>query len=160
MNKKQFAVILVCTIIFAFLGGMLSSALFQGSAVMAEEKQTAATQKFSLAEGLFIGVVEKGKFRVLVPKHPLTGFVRLTGIQMQEARPPEGDDSKHGDVPLPPRANHDHQAEGSGDSPTCGEDDHPGEIRFRRQSAVHRQGYSRQIRSGEAVHRHRRTVSG
>jgi len=92
MNKKQFAVILVCTIIFAFLGGLFSGGLFQGSAVMAEEKQTAATDGFSLGESLFIGVVEKGKFRVLAPQRLSTGFVRLTGIQMQEARPPESDE--------------------------------------------------------------------
>ena len=89
MNKKQFAVTLVCTVVFAFLGGVLSGGFFQGSAMMAQEKQAVATGGFSLEEGLFIGVVEKGKFRVLVPQQSLGGFARLTEIQMQEARPPE-----------------------------------------------------------------------
>lgn len=91
MNKKQFAVTLICMVIFSFLGGILSGGFFHGAAVSAQEKQTTAAREFSLPEGLFIGVVEEGKFQVMATHqpHPLTASVRLTGIQMQEARPPE-----------------------------------------------------------------------
>ena len=92
MNKKQFGIILVCTIIFAFLGGMLSQGLISGSAAAAharsEEKQQAGIDAYLLKENLFIGVVEKGRFYVLAPRRPSPVPIRLTGIQMQEARPP------------------------------------------------------------------------
>ncbi len=93
MNKKQFGIILVCTIIFAFLGGMLSPGLISGSPAVvharSEEKHQAGIDAYLLNENLFIGVVEKGKFYVLAPRRPLPVPIRLTGIQMQEARPPE-----------------------------------------------------------------------
>ncbi len=93
MNKKQFGMILVCTIIFAFLGGMLSRGLISGSPAAAhargKEKQQAGIDAYLLKENMFIGVVEKGKFYVLAPRRPLPIPIRLTGIQMQEARPPE-----------------------------------------------------------------------
>ena len=37
----------------------------------------------------FIGVVESGVFKMVLPKSVLIGRPRLTGIAMQEARPPE-----------------------------------------------------------------------
>ena len=40
-------------------------------------------------EQIFIGIVEKGKFKLVVPKPSPLVEVRLTSIQMQEARPPE-----------------------------------------------------------------------
>ena len=93
MNKKQFGIILVCTIIFAFLGGILSQGLISGSPAAAharsEEKHQADIDTYLLKENLFISVVENGKFYVLAPRRPLPIPIRLTGIRMQEARPPE-----------------------------------------------------------------------
>jgi len=93
MNKKQFGIIMVCTIIFAFLGGILSQGLISGSPAAAnarsEEKHQAGIDAYLLKENLFIGVVEKGRLYVLAPQRPLPIPIRLTGIQMQEARPPE-----------------------------------------------------------------------
>lgn len=93
MNKKQFGIILVCTIIFAFLGGILSQGLISGSSAAAQakgkEKQPEGIDAYLMKENLFIGVVEKGKFYVLAPGQRLPFSIRLTGIQMQEARPPE-----------------------------------------------------------------------
>ena len=40
-------------------------------------------------EGIFIGIVENGKFKLLFPKPDLQGEVRLTSIDIQEARSPE-----------------------------------------------------------------------
>ena len=37
----------------------------------------------------FLGIVQNGAFQCLVPHRPSGGSVRLTRIQMQEARPPE-----------------------------------------------------------------------
>ncbi|MCP4217499.1 MAG: hypothetical protein GY765_22855 [bacterium] len=95
MNKKQFAIILISTIIFAFLGGMTAVGLFQGTAVTAlenspvEKIEKKLCSDPGLGENLFLGVVEKGRFRLVVPSQPMGGFLRLTKIQMQEARPPD-----------------------------------------------------------------------
>ena len=37
----------------------------------------------------FLGTVQFGHFQILTPDHAAGDSVRLTGIQMQEARPPE-----------------------------------------------------------------------
>jgi hypothetical protein len=97
MNKKQFGLILACTIIFAFLGGMAAQWFFSSPPVLAEEQEASETEGeqrtdidgFLLKNNLFIGVVEKGKFNLWAPSQPLAVSVRLTGIRMQEARPPE-----------------------------------------------------------------------
>ena len=39
--------------------------------------------------GIFLGLVENGKFKLLSPRPALPGDVRLTSISMQEARSPE-----------------------------------------------------------------------
>jgi hypothetical protein len=100
MNKKQFAVILFCTILFAFLGGIVSNTIFSGDSVRAHEQASAKAardtgiQEYLLKENLFIGIVKSGKFHLLAPQSssPSTAAIRLTGIQMQEARPPESDE--------------------------------------------------------------------
>jgi hypothetical protein len=93
MNKKQFGIILVCMIIFAFLGGMLSQGLISVSSAAAQakgkEKQPEGLDGYLLKENLFIGLVEKGRFYILAPNQPFPIPIRLTGIQMQEALPPE-----------------------------------------------------------------------
>jgi hypothetical protein len=97
MTKKQFAVIFFCTILFAFLGGIVSNSLFTGVPAAAQEKEPAKAaqspgiQEYLLKESLFIGIVKSGKFHLLAPRSssPLTAAIRLTGMQMQEARPPE-----------------------------------------------------------------------
>ena len=99
MTKKQFVIILIVAMVFAFLGGVLSNSIFPGSAVMAQvEQQTTTGQSpvpgirdYLLKQGLFIGVVGQGKFKLLAPQpsSPLAAEIRLTGMQMQEARPPE-----------------------------------------------------------------------
>jgi hypothetical protein len=97
MTKKQFAVILFCIILFAFLGGIVSNSIFSGDPVVAQSQEQAKAQKsagireYLLKESLFIGVVKEGKFHLLAPQpsSPLTAAIRLTGIQMQEAQPPE-----------------------------------------------------------------------
>jgi len=100
MTKKQFAVILFCTIFFAFLGGIVSNSIFSGDPVTAQEQPQekaaprAGIQEYLLKENLFIGLVESGKFHLLAPRpsSPLSAVIRLTGMQMQEARPPESDE--------------------------------------------------------------------
>jgi hypothetical protein len=100
MTKKQFAVILCCTILFAFLGGIVSKSIFSGEPVIAQEQpqekaaQSAGIQDHLLKENLFIGIVKNGKFHLLAPRSssPLSAAIRLTGIQMQEARSPESDE--------------------------------------------------------------------
>jgi len=96
MTKKQFAVILFCTILFAFLGGIVSNSIFSGDPVIAQaqpqEKAVPpdAVQEYLLKESLFIGIVKSGKFHLLAPRtSSLTGVTRLTAIHMQEARSPE-----------------------------------------------------------------------
>lgn len=37
----------------------------------------------------FLGIVQGGQFQMLAPYSPSGGLVRLTSVQMQEARPPE-----------------------------------------------------------------------
>ncbi len=37
----------------------------------------------------FLGIVQGGRFQILAPDHAAGNVVRLTGIQMQEAQPPE-----------------------------------------------------------------------
>jgi len=100
MNKKQFAVILFCTILFAFLGGIVSNTIFSGDSVRAQEQaaekaaQDTGIQAYLLKESLFIGIVKNRKFHLLAPQpsSPSTAAIRLTGMQMQEARPPESDE--------------------------------------------------------------------
>jgi hypothetical protein len=100
MTKKQFAVILCCTILFAFLGGIVSKIIFSGEPVQAQEPpqekaaQSTGIQGYLLEENLFIGIVKNGKFHLLAPRtsSPLSGAIRLTGIRMQEARSPESDE--------------------------------------------------------------------
>ncbi|MGD2084656.1 MAG: hypothetical protein PVH61_00585 [Candidatus Aminicenantes bacterium] len=100
MNKKHFAVIFICTILFAFLGGLVSNGIFSGDAAMAQEKapkkavQDTGIQEYLLKESLFIGIVKNRKFHLLAPRSSslLETEIRLTGMQMQEARPPESDE--------------------------------------------------------------------
>jgi hypothetical protein len=100
MTKKQFAVIFICTILFAFFGGIVSNSIFSGDPVMAQDQakekaaQDTGIQAYLLKECLFIGMVKSGKFHLLAPRSssPLDAAIRLTGIQMQEARPPESDE--------------------------------------------------------------------
>jgi hypothetical protein len=37
----------------------------------------------------FLGIVQGGRFQILAPEHAAGSAVRLTGMQMQEAQPPE-----------------------------------------------------------------------
>jgi len=100
MNKKQLVVIFFCTILFAFLGGIVSNHIFSAKPLAAQEQapekaaQGAGIQEYLLKENLFIGIVKNGKFHLLAPRpsSPLSAAIRLTGIQMQEARPPESDE--------------------------------------------------------------------
>jgi hypothetical protein len=97
MNKKQFAVIFFCTILFAFIGGIFSNSIFSGDSVIAQEQapakaaRGAGIQEYLLKESLFIGVVKEGKFHLMAPQSssPLAATIRLTRIRMQEARPPD-----------------------------------------------------------------------
>jgi hypothetical protein len=97
MTKKQFAVIIFCTILFAFFGGIVSNSIFSGVSAAGQEQapakagQGASIQEYLLKENLFIGIVKRGRFHLLAPRSssPLTAAIRLTGIQMQEARTPE-----------------------------------------------------------------------
>lgn len=100
MNKKQFAVIFFCTILFAFLGGIVSNSIFSGDSLIAREQaltkaaRGTGIQEYLLKRSLFIGIVKSGKFHLLAPRSssPLPAGIRLTGMQMQEARPPESDE--------------------------------------------------------------------
>jgi hypothetical protein len=97
MTKKQFAVIIFCTILFAFFGGIISNSIFSGVSAAAQEPalektaRDAGIREYLLKENLFIGIVKSGRFHLLAPRSssPLTVGIRLTGIQMQEARTPE-----------------------------------------------------------------------
>ena len=97
MTKKQFAVIVFCTILFAFFGGIVSNSIFSGVSAAGQEQapakaaQDTGIQEQLLKENLFIGIVKSGKFHLLAPRSssPLAAGIRLTGMQMQEARPPE-----------------------------------------------------------------------
>ncbi len=93
MNKKQFALTLICTVVFAFVGGAVSNALFHGSAVMAQKPVLfGGGNQFRLPEGQFIGLVQKGKLKFIVPNRPIALPIRLTRIQMQEARPADSEE--------------------------------------------------------------------
>ncbi len=93
MNKKQFAVILFCTILFAFLGGMFSYSIFPGDSLIAQEQEPAKSgqgtgiQAYLLKQGFFIGLVKNGTFHLLAPKpsSPLAKTIRLTGIPTKAA---------------------------------------------------------------------------
>jgi hypothetical protein len=63
--------------------------VFQGNAAQAQTQLSFTHKEFKLPEGTFIGMVKEGKFRRLVPKQPMPLPIRLTTIQMQEARPVE-----------------------------------------------------------------------
>ena len=97
MTRKQFAVIIFCTIIFAFFGGIVSNSIFSGVPAAGQEQapaktgQAAGIQEYLLKENLFIGIVKSGRFHLLAPRSSSlsTVGIRLTGIQMQEARTPE-----------------------------------------------------------------------
>jgi hypothetical protein len=98
MNKKQFTVILLSTMVFAFLGGIFSQGIMSGSPAGAQapgeetvKEAPGDLREYLVAQGLFMGVVQAGRFHILAPQSssPLAAAVRLTHIQMQEARPPD-----------------------------------------------------------------------
>ncbi len=89
MSRKQFALLLACTVLFSLIGGALSAGLFSGTPLQAGQGLFSGPREFKLPEGHFIGIVEKGQFRILAPKRSLFIPIRLTRIQMQEARPAE-----------------------------------------------------------------------
>jgi hypothetical protein len=89
MSRKQFTVVLACTVLFSLIGGALSVELFHSAPLKADQGLFSSPRQFKLPDGHFIGVVEKGKFQVLEPRRPLSIPIRLTRIQMQEARPVE-----------------------------------------------------------------------
>ncbi len=89
MNRKQFALLIGCTIVFAFIGGALAVGFFQGSPATAQGLAAGFQTEFTLPDGTFIGVVTEGKLQIIVPKPAFMMPVRLTQIQMQEARPVE-----------------------------------------------------------------------
>lgn len=86
MNRKQFALVLICTMVFAFIGGVVSVAVLQGTPVEAQNKMNFTAKAFKLPDGIFIGIAKNGKLHLIVPKVEINIPVRLTGIQMQEAR--------------------------------------------------------------------------
>jgi len=88
MTRKQMALTLTVTAVFAFLGAVAAAGMFHNS-VSAQTQLSFTQQEYTLPEGQFIGTVEKGKFIMLVPRPAFPVVVRLTGISMQEARPAE-----------------------------------------------------------------------
>jgi nitrogen fixation protein FixH len=89
MNKKQFTVIIVITILCSFFGGIVAVGIFQGTPVHAQKQLSLNVKEFKLPEGHFIGFVKEAKCYLIVPKPAFSFPVRLTGISMQEARPAE-----------------------------------------------------------------------
>ncbi len=99
MLRKEFLILLAATVIFAFAGGLTAVVLFQGNNLSANgnteespvrvQARFSLEQEFKLPEGHFIGVVENGQLNLVVPKQAFKFPIRLTGIQMQEARPAE-----------------------------------------------------------------------
>lgn len=81
MNRKQFVLTLISLCLFALVGGMVSVQVFSGQPVMAGENRS--------DDARLLGIVKQGKFYVLFPQRPVIAAVRLTKIQMQEARPPD-----------------------------------------------------------------------
>lgn len=102
MSKLQFFLILLCGVVFAFIGGIISDGIMSASSTKADTSQqeneldiqTEADNgnditAYLVKEGLIIGIVEKRCLRVYAPQSIVPNLVRLTGMQMQEARPPE-----------------------------------------------------------------------
>jgi hypothetical protein len=94
MKRTQFAFLVGCTIVCAFLGGTLAVGFFQGTPITAQSLASAIETEFSLPEGTFIGIVIDGKLHIMVPKPAFVIPVRLTEIQMQEARSVESGEIK------------------------------------------------------------------
>lgn len=89
MSKRQFVLLLGCTMICSLIGGALASGVIFTNELSAQTQLSFTHKEFTLPEGTLIGIVEKGKFLPLFPKQPMTMPIRLTGIHMQEARPVE-----------------------------------------------------------------------
>ncbi|MCP4151572.1 MAG: hypothetical protein GY757_27765 [bacterium] len=95
MSKKQYVILVICTAIFAFLGGMVSVTILTGTPAAAfeqPENPLKAPQAQAPGDNLMLGIVKNGTFQLVEPGQPLGAVVRLTGIQMQEARPPESEE--------------------------------------------------------------------
>ena len=86
MSKRQFLSVLVVTAVFAFLGGTVSNGFLE-TPVKAQELKIFGGSDFKLPDGHFLATVEQGKLNMIVPHRPLNIPIRLTRIQMQEARP-------------------------------------------------------------------------
>ena len=97
MSRKQFVALVLCTILCSFAGGMVAVGLFNTTPVNAQQMLSFTAKEFKLPEGHFIGIVEKGKLLIIAPRPPMQIPVRLTTIQMQEARAVEG-----GEIDLTP----------------------------------------------------------
>ena len=78
MSKNSKSIILVClSLILCVGGGLVGLLLSRGQDVVAHDNSA------------LLGCVEDGKFQLLWPEKSMLGSVRLTDIQMQEARSPE-----------------------------------------------------------------------
>lgn len=86
MKRKQFTILILSTIIAAFTGGALMVAFGLGTPVSAQNLAILPHPEFTLPDGCYIGIVTEGKVHILYPKPSFIVPVRLTEIQMQEAR--------------------------------------------------------------------------
>ena len=78
MSKNSKSIILVClSLILCVGGGLVGLLLSRGQDVGAQDNSAV------------LGIVKDGKFQLLWPEKSMLGSVRLTDIQMQEARSPE-----------------------------------------------------------------------
>ena len=87
MKNKVFYVVLVCAVIFLGMGSYFTAQLLSHS-----------SEDFQSEDTWILGIVKEGKFHPVWPEESFMGTIRLTQIQMQEARSPESgeiDLSKH-----------------------------------------------------------------
>jgi hypothetical protein len=95
MNKKRIVLMLSSAAFFGLMGSLILGALVPGILSMEATAEDSSKSGKSFVDdhleenGFFVGVVETGKFRLLAPQTGIPLELRLTLIQMQEARPPE-----------------------------------------------------------------------
>ena len=92
---KQLLIPAMCLVLLGCQSPMPTAKSLEPQTTVGQDKdpgrssQAHAATREHVANPTFIGVVKSGKFRTLSPKTALSGSIRFTSIQMQQAVPPE-----------------------------------------------------------------------